>query len=212
MKSSNCTMLRPRGWHRLIMAGNGEVLVDRRSRSDLRCDCQSGRQRNQARPRRRTGRCCERNCERHPGISVSDNGPGIPADQHEQVFKRFYPARTSRYTPGNGLGLSFVAAVARLHGARIECSITRPASYLNSGSRHRASSGSRLHPHHDGARPAPSQEPTWLNCIGQFVNASRAAVDHSAFALNPNVWEWTGDWYSQKHEADALKVWICRTS
>jgi hypothetical protein len=24
--------------------------------------------------------------------------------------------------------------------------------------------------------------------------------------LNPNVWEWTGDWYSQKHEADALKV------
>jgi formylglycine-generating enzyme len=32
------------------------------------------------------------------------------------------------------------------------------------------------------------------------------AVDHSAFALNPNVWEWTGDWYSQKHEADALKV------
>jgi signal transduction histidine kinase len=36
------------------------------------------------------------------------------------VFKRFYRLEQSRYTPGNGLGLSLVAAVARLHGARIE--------------------------------------------------------------------------------------------
>jgi signal transduction histidine kinase len=55
-----------------------------------------------------------------PVISITDNGPGIPADQHEQVFKRFYRLEQSRYTPGNGLGLSLVAAVARLHGARIE--------------------------------------------------------------------------------------------
>ena len=56
----------------------------------------------------------------HPVVSITDNGPGIPADQHEQVFKRFYRLEQSRYTPGNGLGLSLVAAVARLHGARIE--------------------------------------------------------------------------------------------
>jgi signal transduction histidine kinase len=55
-----------------------------------------------------------------PVISVADNGPGIPDDQHDQVFKRFYRLEQSRYTPGNGLGLSLVAAVARLHGARIE--------------------------------------------------------------------------------------------
>ena len=55
-----------------------------------------------------------------PFISIADDGPGIPADQHEQVFKRFYRLEQSRYTPGNGLGLSLVAAVARLHGARIE--------------------------------------------------------------------------------------------
>jgi len=55
-----------------------------------------------------------------PVISITDNGPGIPAEQHEQVFKRFYRLEQSRYTPGNGLGLSLVAAVARLHGARIE--------------------------------------------------------------------------------------------
>lgn len=55
-----------------------------------------------------------------PVVSISDDGPGIPADQHEQVFKRFYRLEQSRYTPGNGLGLSLVAAVARLHGARME--------------------------------------------------------------------------------------------
>jgi signal transduction histidine kinase len=53
-------------------------------------------------------------------ISISDDGPGIPADQHENVFKRFYRLEHGRYTPGNGLGLSLVAAVANLHGARIE--------------------------------------------------------------------------------------------
>ena len=53
-------------------------------------------------------------------ISIADDGPGIPSDQHEHVFKRFYRLEHSRYTPGNGLGLSLVAAVAHLHGARIE--------------------------------------------------------------------------------------------
>jgi signal transduction histidine kinase len=55
-----------------------------------------------------------------PAISIADDGPGIPADQYEHVFKRFYRLEHSRYAPGNGLGLSLVAAVARLHGARIE--------------------------------------------------------------------------------------------
>ena len=52
-------------------------------------------------------------------ISVSDNGPGIPADEHQHVFRRFYRLERSRRTPGNGLGMSLVAAVARLHEARI---------------------------------------------------------------------------------------------
>ena len=53
-------------------------------------------------------------------IAVADDGPGIPADEHLHVFRRFYRLERSRGTPGNGLGLSLVAAVARLHGARIE--------------------------------------------------------------------------------------------
>jgi len=52
-------------------------------------------------------------------LSVSDDGPGIPSEEFDQVFKRFYRLERSRSTPGNGLGLSLVAAVARLHGARI---------------------------------------------------------------------------------------------
>nr|WP_157285070.1 HAMP domain-containing sensor histidine kinase [Bradyrhizobium yuanmingense] len=61
-------------------------------------------------------------CRRADGsavISIADDGPGIPAEQREHVFKRFYRLEQSRYTPGNGLGLSLVAAVARLHGADI---------------------------------------------------------------------------------------------
>ena len=52
-------------------------------------------------------------------LSVSDDGPGIPSGEFEHVFKRFYRLERSRSTPGNGLGLSLVAAVARLHGASI---------------------------------------------------------------------------------------------
>jgi signal transduction histidine kinase len=60
------------------------------------------------------------NVDGNPVISIADDGPGIPADEYEHVFKRFYRLEQSRYTTGNGLGLSLVAAVARLHGARIE--------------------------------------------------------------------------------------------
>jgi signal transduction histidine kinase len=53
-------------------------------------------------------------------IAVADDGPGIPAGEWQHVLKRFYRLERSRHTPGNGLGLSLVAAVARLHGAEIE--------------------------------------------------------------------------------------------
>jgi signal transduction histidine kinase len=55
-----------------------------------------------------------------PVISIADDGSGIPPCEREHVFKRFYRLEQSRYAAGNGLGLSLVAAVARLHGARIE--------------------------------------------------------------------------------------------
>jgi signal transduction histidine kinase len=59
-------------------------------------------------------------------ISVADDGPGIPTNERQNVFKRFYRLEQSRRTPGNGLGLSLVAAVARLHGAGIEMADNAP--------------------------------------------------------------------------------------
>jgi signal transduction histidine kinase len=61
-----------------------------------------------------------------PEISVADDGPGIPVQEHQHVFKRFYRVERSRRTPGNGLGLSLVAAVARLHGAHIDLEDNAP--------------------------------------------------------------------------------------
>jgi len=53
-------------------------------------------------------------------ITVVDTGPGIPSALHEKVVQRFFRMDTSRNQSGNGLGLSMVAAVCKLHGARLE--------------------------------------------------------------------------------------------
>ncbi len=61
-----------------------------------------------------------------PFLSVSDTGPGIPEAEREAVFRRLYRLESSRTTPGSGLGLSLVRAIADLHDARIELSDNRP--------------------------------------------------------------------------------------
>lgn len=48
-------------------------------------------------------------------ISIADDGPGIGMEDRERVLKRFVRLEQSRSRPGTGLGLSLVAAVARLH-------------------------------------------------------------------------------------------------
>jgi signal transduction histidine kinase len=53
-------------------------------------------------------------------ISVTDNGPGISATEKSKVVERFYRGDASRGTPGVGLGLSLVQAVAKLHGSVLE--------------------------------------------------------------------------------------------
>ena len=54
-----------------------------------------------------------------PAVIVADSGPGIPEVERKKVFQRFYRLDESRSTPGNGLGLSLVDAVARLHHIRV---------------------------------------------------------------------------------------------
>ena len=59
-------------------------------------------------------------------LAISDDGPGVPPNETDLIFRRFYRSEKSRCTPGNGLGLSLVAAVARVHGANIKLFPNRP--------------------------------------------------------------------------------------
>ncbi|TCL69430.1 HAMP domain-containing sensor histidine kinase [Rhizobium sp. BK251] len=52
-------------------------------------------------------------------VIIADNGPGIAATERELVFRRLYRLDKSRTTPGSGLGLSLVRAIADLHGATV---------------------------------------------------------------------------------------------
>jgi signal transduction histidine kinase len=54
-----------------------------------------------------------------PRLEIVDTGPGVPESEREAVLQRFYRGRQGRETPGSGLGLSIVAAVARLHDFRL---------------------------------------------------------------------------------------------
>jgi signal transduction histidine kinase len=59
-------------------------------------------------------------------IVVSDHGPGVPASERERVLDRFVRLEASRSEPGSGLGLSLVAAVARLHGGSLRLEDNAP--------------------------------------------------------------------------------------
>lgn len=59
-------------------------------------------------------------------ISVSDHGPGIPKHERGRVLERFVRLEKSRSLPGTGLGLSLVAAVARLSGGEVRLEDNTP--------------------------------------------------------------------------------------
>lgn len=59
-------------------------------------------------------------------LSVRDHGPGIPQPERQNVLRRLYRLEQSRTTPGSGLGLSLVAAIAELHGAKLRLSDANP--------------------------------------------------------------------------------------
>ena len=52
--------------------------------------------------------------------SISDNGPGVPEAERERIFRPFYRLDQSRTTPGSGLGLALVKAIAELHGGTVK--------------------------------------------------------------------------------------------
>jgi signal transduction histidine kinase len=62
----------------------------------------------------------------HAVLEVRDRGPGIPEAERDTVFDRFVRLEPSRSTPGNGLGLSLVRAVAHRHNASVTLADNRP--------------------------------------------------------------------------------------
>ena len=62
----------------------------------------------------------------HGELVVADNGPGIPEQERDRVFQRFYRLEQSRTTEGSGLGLSLVQAVAAIHDIGIELQDNHP--------------------------------------------------------------------------------------
>lgn len=63
---------------------------------------------------------------RRAEIAVSDRGPGVGAGDRERVLRRFVRLEESRTQPGTGLGLSLVAAVARLHHGAVRLEDNQP--------------------------------------------------------------------------------------
>ncbi|MGE5384588.1 MAG: ATP-binding protein [Betaproteobacteria bacterium] len=59
--------------------------------------------------------------EGKPFLEVADTGPGIPPEEREHVFDRFY-RRANDDAPGSGLGLAIVRTIAQRHGARVALS------------------------------------------------------------------------------------------
>ena len=70
----------------------------------------------------------------HVSLSVTDNGPGVPASERDIVFDKFYRGRdaTKRSEPGSGLGLAIVKSLVELHGGsvRVEESVPRGARFV----------------------------------------------------------------------------------
>jgi signal transduction histidine kinase len=62
-----------------------------------------------------SGQCTARGVS----LAVADDGPGVPLAELSAIFQPLYRAQSARTSPGTGLGLSLVAAIAELHG--LEC-------------------------------------------------------------------------------------------
>ncbi len=63
---------------------------------------------------------------RYLEVTVQDNGPGVPAKELSQILKPFYKLNRSRTDSTGGLGLSLVAAIAKIHDAKLLLSDAQP--------------------------------------------------------------------------------------
>lgn len=91
-------------------------------------------------------------------LSVEDDGPGVSEADRQKLLQRFFRADSSRTTPGNGLGLSLVAAAARAHGGTVTIEDAEP------GLRIRVTLG-RLQERPEAEGPPPPRESGLLGLL-----------------------------------------------
>lgn len=97
-----------------------------------------------------------------PILSIEDNGPGIPVDERERVFERFYRALGTA-VDGSGLGLSIVREIAELHGATVS---------LRGGPDGSGTTAVVQFPHQTGTTAAPRTAPSFAPAAdGQVVRS-----------------------------------------
>jgi signal transduction histidine kinase len=89
-----------------------------------------------------------------PSLSISDNGPGIAQEHRQKVFERFQRLEHSHASPGSGLGLSIVAAIADLHGLVVTLDNNEPGLRVTVKFPDR-SGGETTVAAQRGSRPAP---------------------------------------------------------
>jgi signal transduction histidine kinase len=63
-----------------------------------------------------------------PFLRVSDTGPGVPPQERERIFDRFYRGERSGKSPGHGLGLSIAESIANLHGLKLTVEDNNPGA------------------------------------------------------------------------------------
>ena len=66
--------------------------------------------------------------EGRPLALVSDTGLGIPSQERDKIFDRFYRGERSAHTPGHGLGLSIAETIANLHGFKLTVEDNNPGA------------------------------------------------------------------------------------
>ncbi len=62
-------------------------------------------------------------------MEVTDTGPGIPADEVERIFERFYRGpHVGTHRAGRGIGLTIARSLARVHGGDVVAETTGPGA------------------------------------------------------------------------------------
>jgi two-component system sensor histidine kinase MprB len=115
----------------------------------------------------------------HAELVISDMGPGIPPQERDLVFERFYRSTSARAMPGSGLGLAIVKQVVLKHGGTLQVDDTVPGGEPSGASVRIVLPGRRVLPE-SATATTPFQAPTAISPTrgGTSMDATSAGADN----------------------------------